>query len=71
VSLDEKNGMGDLNKDGRVDREDANLLATLVDQVQSAMKLPGGLAVSDKPLEPDAPAGPCVMFDLRGVKTWW
>ncbi|HBF35681.1 TPA: hypothetical protein DDW35_14070, partial [Candidatus Sumerlaeota bacterium] len=71
VSLDGKNAMGDLNKDGRVDREDANLLVTLVDQVQNAMKLPGGLGVSDKPLEPDWPTGPCVMFDLRGTKTWW
>jgi hypothetical protein len=61
--------LGDLNKDGTVDKADADALADLVDRVQTKQKMPGWLQAFEKPVEPDWPQTPFVAFDLRGIKT--
>lgn len=64
-----KGTLGDLNKDGTVDKADADALADLVDRVQTAQKTTGWLQSFEKPVEPDWPQTPFVAFDLRGIKT--
>lgn len=71
VDLDGRGVLGDLNRDGRVDRDDANQLADLLERVQDAMKVQGGLGVVDRPLEPDWPETPYAVVDLRGVRSRW
>jgi len=69
VDLDGSGRLGDLNRDGKVDREDATILANLLEKVQDSLKLKGGLLVMDKPIEPDWPETPYVAADLRGERS--
>jgi len=71
VDLAGKGVLGDLNRDGRVDRDDANQLADLLERVQDAMKVQGGLGVVDRPLEPNWPETPFAVVDLRGIRSRW
>jgi hypothetical protein len=71
VDLDGSGKLGDLNNDGRVDREDANVLADILDEVKNDLKLRGASGVVDRPSESSMPESPYAVVDLRGVNTRW
>jgi len=71
VDLDGSGTLGDLNRDGKVGRNDAVALADLVERVQSTGRYIGGLGVVGRPIEPDWPETPFVVVDLRGISTRW
>jgi len=68
VDNDYNGGMDDLNRDGRVNTEDARFLAKVVEQVEQQFpELTGGIGVY-----PATNAhGPFVHIDVRGVKARW
>lgn len=71
VDTEGNDKLGDLNGDGRLDREDANVLADLVAEVKKEMGLRGAVGVVDQPVEPNWPETPYVVVDLRGENTRW
>ena len=71
LDLDGSGTLGDLDGDGQVTKSDAERLAGLVEAVQRESEFLGGIGVVAKPLEPDWPATPFVVVDLRGIRTRW
>jgi hypothetical protein len=69
IDLDGSGRLGDLNRDGKVDLEDAKVLATLLVKVQDNLKLKGEVLEVAKPIEPDWPETPYVAADLRGERS--
>lgn len=61
--------MDDLNQDGKINREDALLLARLMEEIEEETGLPGGLGVYD--WEKNGKRGPYIHIDTRGFKTRW
>ena len=69
IDLNGSGRLGDLNRDGKVDLEDAKVLATLLVKVQDNLKLKGEVLEVAKPIEPDWPETPYVAADLRGERS--
>lgn len=60
--------MGDLNRDGKVDVRDAEVLANVVSRVQKRLGLPGWTGIYGERPDTTLPETPMVGFDVRG---WW
>ncbi|MFP4380380.1 MAG: hypothetical protein ACLFUS_07745 [Candidatus Sumerlaeia bacterium] len=71
VDIDGDGKLDDLNNDNRVDREDANALADLLDEVKRNADMRGASGVVDGPTEPNWPDTPYAVVDLRGFNTRW
>jgi hypothetical protein len=65
LDLTNSGKMSDLNKDGRVDVDDARALEELVRSVRAQRKETGWVGTFEKPLEPDWPQTPFTAFDVR------
>lgn len=63
--------MDDLNRDGQIDQEDAQLLAAHFETVQRKLGKYGGLGSRAAFPFPDAPETPYVGIDMRGYKIKW
>lgn len=61
----------DLNKDGKIDEEDARVLADKFDALQKKLGKFGGIGTAALPKLPGLPQTPYVDVDLRGVGTRW
>jgi hypothetical protein len=67
VDMSPKDGqMDDLNRDGRVDREDVMILAKFIEEIEIKTGLWGGLGIFDRGIN-----GPSIHIDTRGFKARW
>jgi hypothetical protein len=65
LDLDKSGKMSDLNRDGRVDVDDARALEELVRSVRAKRKETGWVGTFEAPIEPDWPKTPFTAFDVR------
>ncbi len=63
--------MDDLNQDGKLDEQDAKLLADQLEGVQKKLGKFGGIGTVSVPKIPDLPQTPYVEVDLRGISARW
>ena len=67
VDLSPQDGlMDDLNRDGRLDREDVLVLTRFIEEIDNKTGLWGGMGVFDRGKQ-----GPSIHIDTRGFKTRW
>ncbi|MBI4766730.1 MAG: hypothetical protein HY787_19395 [Deltaproteobacteria bacterium] len=60
------NRMDDLNRDGRLDRDDLMVLFKFIEEIEIITGLPGGVGIFDRGRD-----GPSIHIDTRGFKARW
>jgi hypothetical protein len=71
VDADGDNRMDDLNTDGTIDIQDADVLANIIDQIERQTREYGGVGVYGSLKDPVLPDTPHVQFDMRGFRSRW
>ncbi len=71
VDADGDNRMDDLNGDGIIDIQDADVLANIIEQIERQTREYGGVGVYGSLKDPVLPDTPYVQFDLRGFRSRW
>ncbi len=71
VDADGDNRMDDLNGDGIIDIQDADVLANIIEQIERQTREYGGVGVYGSFKDPVLPDTPYVQFDLRGFRSRW
>jgi hypothetical protein len=67
VDLSPQNGLrDDLNRDGRIDRDDVLVLAKFIEEIDNKTGLWGGMGIFDR-----GEHGPSIHIDTRGFKARW
>jgi hypothetical protein len=71
VDVDGDGLMDDLNRDGKVDIDDADFMYQIVERIERQVQKFGGLGKLAKPSDSQLPQTPCIALDMRGSRARW